>query len=84
MEKKLNLRRTVRSKKLTRKAPGKKVKSKKKFQKGTFHADISIPNPPSNLLTALNFILYCSLLFYKTIDITTLYVIHFDYEDLDV
>ena len=33
MEKKLNLRRTVRSKKLTRKAPGKKVKSKKKFQK---------------------------------------------------
>ena len=34
MEKKLNLRRTVRSKKLTRKAPGKKVKSKKKFQKG--------------------------------------------------
>lgn len=55
-----------------------------KFQKGTFHADIPIPNPPSNLTTALNFILYCSLLFYKTIYITTLYVIHFDYEDLDV
>ena len=55
-----------------------------KFQKGTFHGDIPIPNPPSNLMTALNFILYCSLLFYKTIDITTLYVIHFDYEDLDV
>ena len=55
-----------------------------KLQKGTFHADIPIPNLPPNLLTALNFILYCSLLFYKTIDITTLYVVLFDYEDLDI
>lgn len=39
---------------------------------------------PPNLLTALNFILYCNLFFYKMIDITTLYVVHFDYEDLDI
>ena len=54
-----------------------------KFQKGTFHADMPIPNPPSSLLTALNFIVFCSWTFYKTLDITTLYVVHFDYEDLD-